>query len=70
MALKPLKFLDTQINQSTLPFQGKGTIDIRREIDNGAVIVNYYGHGGGLQWDLVFTNDDIYELNNGDKLPL
>ena len=43
--------------------------DIRREIDNGAAIVNYYGHGGGLQWDLVFTNDDIYELNNGNKLP-
>ncbi len=52
-----------------IPFQGEGP-DIRREIDNGAVIVNYYGHGGGLQWDLVFTNDDIYELNNGDKLPL
>ena len=51
-----------------IPFQGEGP-DIRREIDNGAVIVNYYGHGGGLQWDLVFTNDDIYELNNGDKLP-
>jgi hypothetical protein len=51
-----------------IPFQGEGP-DIRREIDNGTVIVNYYGHGGGLQWDLVFTNDDIYELNNGDKLP-
>ena len=51
-----------------IPFQGEGP-DIRREIDNGAVIVNYYGHGGGLQWDLVFTNDDIYELINGDKLP-
>ena len=52
-----------------IQFQGEGP-DIRREINNGAVIVNYYGHGGGLQWDLVFTNDDIYELNNGDKLPL
>lgn len=51
-----------------IPFQGEGP-DIRREIDNGAVIVNYYGHGGGLQWDLIFTNDDILELNNGNKLP-
>lgn len=51
-----------------IPFQGEGP-DIRREIDNGAVIANYYGHGGGLQWDLVFTNDDIYELNNGNRLP-
>jgi hypothetical protein len=51
-----------------LPFQGEGP-DIRREIDNGAAIVNYYGHGGGLQWDLVFTNDDILELRNGNKMP-
>jgi hypothetical protein len=51
-----------------IPFQGEGP-DIRREIDNGTVIANYYGHGGGLQWDLVFTNDDILELNNGNKLP-
>jgi hypothetical protein len=51
-----------------IPFQGEGP-DIRREIDNGAAMVNYYGHGGGLQWDLVFTNEDILELNNGNKMP-
>lgn len=51
-----------------IPFQGEGP-DIRREIDNGAVMLNYYGHGGGLQWDLVFTNDDILELNNGNRMP-
>ena len=44
-----------------IQFQGEGP-DIRREINNGAVIVNYYGHGGGLQWDLVFTNDDILSI--------
>lgn len=51
-----------------IQYQGEGP-DIRREIDNGAVLVNYYGHGGGFQWDLVFTDDDIRALNNGNKLP-
>ena len=36
-----------------LPFQGEGP-DIRREIDNGAVIVNYYGHGGGFTMGFSF----------------
>ncbi|MFZ1520409.1 MAG: C25 family cysteine peptidase, partial [Ignavibacteriaceae bacterium] len=71
--LKPSGIRSTKIfrypnKPEYIPFQGEGP-DIRREIDNGATIVNYYGHGGGLQWDLVFTNDDIYELNNGNKLP-
>lgn len=51
-----------------IPFFGEGP-EIRREINKGAVVVNYYGHGGGLQWDLVFTNDDILALQNGDRLP-
>lgn len=51
-----------------LPFRGEG-VDIRKGIDSGAVVVNYYGHGGGYQWDLVFLNDDIYMLNNEGRLP-
>lgn len=51
------------------PYQGEGP-KIREEINKGAVIVNYYGHGGGYQWDLVFTNDDIYLLENEGRLPL
>lgn len=51
-----------------LQYQGGGP-EIRAAIDNGAVIANYYGHGGGYQWDLVFLNDDIYMLNNGGRLP-
>jgi len=49
-------------------FKGDGP-EIRKAIDSGAVIVNYYGHGGGYQWDLIFLNDDIYMLNNGGRLP-
>jgi len=42
---------------------------MRDEINKGAALVNYYGHGGGQQWDLVFTDDDIDLLDNGGKLP-
>ncbi|MDP3147694.1 MAG: C25 family cysteine peptidase [Ignavibacteria bacterium] len=55
-------------NTEHMAFQGGG-VEIRKGIDSGAVIVNYYGHGGGYQWDLVFVNDDIYMLNNGGRLP-
>jgi hypothetical protein len=51
------------------PFQGAGP-EIRREINDGAVLLNYYGHGGGFQWDLVFLEDDIYLLENNGRLPI
>lgn len=50
------------------PHQG-GTAQLRDAINDGGIIANYYGHGGGYQWDFMFLNDDIYELQNGDKLP-
>jgi len=50
-------------------YQGGGP-EIRAAFNSGAVMANYYGHGGGYLWDLVFTNDDIYLLNNGNKLPV
>ncbi len=50
------------------PFKGDGA-DMRKSIDKGGIIANYYGHGGGYQWDLVFNNDDIYLLENGGRLP-
>lgn len=51
------------------PFQGEGP-KIREEINKGAALLNYYGHGAGSQWDLVFTIDDIYLLENGGRLPV
>ncbi|QQS34646.1 MAG: hypothetical protein IPM56_10255 [Ignavibacteriales bacterium] len=50
-------------------FYGSGP-RMREEINKGAAIVNYYGHGGGAQWDLIFTKDDLYELNNNGRQPL
>ena len=56
-------------NKSThFPFKGDGP-EIREGFNKGAVLANYYGHGGSAQWDLVFLNDDIYELKNGERLP-
>ena len=52
-----------------LIYKGSGP-KMREELNKGAAVVNYYGHGGGGQWDLIFTNDDILELNNGNKLPI
>ncbi len=51
------------------PFQGEGP-KIREEINKGTVLLNYYGHGAGFQWDLVFTIDDIYLLENSGRLPV
>lgn len=46
------------------------TQEIREAINQGAAVVNYYGHGGGYQWDLTFLNEDIYVLQNEGRLPL
>jgi hypothetical protein len=51
------------------PFQGGGP-EIRAEFDEGTILANFYGHGGGYQWDLVFLDDDILALNNGGRLPV
>jgi hypothetical protein len=51
------------------PHQGEGP-RMRAEINQGAALVNYYGHGGGVQWDLVFLDDDIDLLENGGRLPV
>ena len=52
-----------------LNYQGEGP-EIREKINDGISVINFYGHGGGYQWDLVFLNDDIYLLENQGKLPL
>lgn len=51
------------------PYQGS-TAEIRNYFNKGVTIANYYGHGGGYQWDLTFLLDDIYLLRNEGRLPL
>ena len=55
-------------DSTQVPYQGGGP-EIRQGFNNGAVVANYYGHGGGYQWDLVFNNDDIFLLQNENRLP-
>lgn len=45
------------------------TPEILEAFNRGVVFANYYGHGGGYQWDLIFTNNHIYQLENGDRMP-
>ncbi len=71
--LKPRGIYSTKIfrfpnKPEHVPFYG-GPNDIKNALSNGAVMANYYGHGGGYQWDFSFNNDDIYQLNNGGRLP-
>ncbi len=44
--------------------------ETRTAFNEGCVLANFYGHGGGYQWDFVFLNDDIYLLQNEGRLPL
>ncbi len=71
--LKPNGFKATKImrypNQPQYQQYEGGGPEIRKAISDGTVFVNYYGHGGGYQWDLTFLNDDIYLLENGGRLP-
>ena len=45
-----------------------GTQEMKKGFNDGAVITNFFGHGGGYQWDLFFLNDHIYQLNASGKM--
>lgn len=65
---KVFNFPDPRVPED-LKFKGSGP-QMREKLNEGAVLANYYGHGGGGQWDLIFTDDDVLELHNKDKYPL
>ena len=58
------------------PFVGGVKPDAKRDLikewSDGAVIVNYSGHGSPLQMadERVMTNSDIYSLTNGARRPI
>ncbi len=67
--IHPSRIFNFPTNHQDSMYIGGG-LKIRQEIDEGVVVGNYYGHGGGYQWDLIFTSDDIAALNNPGRLPL
>jgi hypothetical protein len=64
---KIFKYVGT--NPNYVPYAGDAP-EIRAAINKGAAMVNFYGHGGGYQWDFMFQNSDILELDNGGRLPV
>lgn len=67
--IHPSKIFNFPTNHEDSTYIGGGP-KIRQEIDEGVILGNYYGHGGGYQWDLIFTNDDIALLQNDGRLPV
>lgn len=46
--------------------------EIVRSVEQGAMIINYTGHGGEVGWaaERILNTDDIQRWTNGNKLPL
>lgn len=48
------------------------TENINKQVEKGALVINYTGHGGELGWahEQVLDNNDIQSWNNYDNLPV
>ncbi len=44
--------------------------DVVDAINDGSMIVNYIGHGAALTWGVMFDVGDLYNLENGLKMPV
>jgi hypothetical protein len=62
----------TQEELSTGPSYPDVTQAINDQVNRGALIINYTGHGGtqGLAHEKILTSNHIREWRNGEKLPL
>lgn len=43
--------------------------EIISAIDNGTLMLNFLGHAGSQTWELMLINQDIFDLQNRDRLP-
>jgi hypothetical protein len=50
-------------------YEGEKREDIIKEINDGKLWVNFIGHGGSGTWELMFHDEQIFQLNNGEHLP-
>ncbi len=67
-----IKRLYTSIQDPAVDTKYYGvTQDLVNDINQGAVLVNYMGHGGGAIWadNGILTNDEVSNLSNSGKYP-
>ncbi len=67
-----IKRLYTSIQNPAVDTKYYGvTQDLLNDINQGAVLVNYMGHGGGAIWadNGILTNDEVANLSNNGKYP-
>jgi hypothetical protein len=50
-------------------YEGEKREDITKEINDGKLWVNFIGHGGSGTWELMFHDEQVFQLNNGEQLP-
>jgi len=50
-------------------FIGELREEILSSIDNGTVILNFLGHAGSQTWELMLINNDVFDLQNHERLP-
>lgn len=72
----PSEVVANRIYAARRPADSDISSDIRQAVHDGALVVNYVGHGNVDLWGpwrgggFIFDNGDIAKLGNGAKLPL
>ncbi len=51
-------------------YEGEKREEIVQAINEGKIWVNFIGHGGSGTWELMFHDQQVFELENQGKLPL
>ncbi len=67
-------FVDSYVQQTSTGGQRypEAENDINSGVENGSLIVHYYGHGGEVGWasERILENEDILGYNNINNMPL
>lgn len=50
-------------------YEGEKREDITRGINDGQLWVNFIGHGGSGTWELMFHDEQVFQLQNHEKMP-
>ena len=51
-------------------YEGENREEIVNAINEGKLWVNFIGHGGSGTWELMFHDQQVFQLENEDRLPL